>query len=200
MALREQPRGGAEMTARGHEPMSHGYRWLPSFSLTLEEEREHVRKAARRSSERPGNVRSAGTRAAPASIRASCSSRRAGSSTTAIAMRTTSRTSSRSDGRRWLTIPYSFETNDQKLSASRQLRAGRFSRAAQGGVRLPACRGSYSSEDDDGRPAHAAHRRPAGAAGDRKSSATRGGRRACGSRAGSTSRAGGSSTTASFQQ
>src|SRR5437899_306407 len=45
MALERNPVLAREITALGHEPFSHGYRWIPSYSLTREEEREHIRKA-----------------------------------------------------------------------------------------------------------------------------------------------------------
>ena len=43
-----------EVTARGHEPSSHGYRYYPSFGLSREEEREHIRKAVELTQEATG--------------------------------------------------------------------------------------------------------------------------------------------------
>ncbi len=45
VALQLNPEAAREITARGHEPCSHGYRWLPLSNLSVEEQREHVHKA-----------------------------------------------------------------------------------------------------------------------------------------------------------
>jgi peptidoglycan/xylan/chitin deacetylase (PgdA/CDA1 family) len=105
----------ATITAHGHEPCSHGYRWLPLYSLTLEEEREHVRQAvesiARTTGQRPLGWNSRGP---------SLHTRRllieeggflydsdgyADDLPYFVAV----------DDRKWLVIPYTFETNDMKL-------------------------------------------------------------------------------------
>jgi peptidoglycan/xylan/chitin deacetylase (PgdA/CDA1 family) len=56
-ALERNPELGRELTARGHEPCSHGYRWDEHFRMTPEEERESIRKAvasiAQATGERP---------------------------------------------------------------------------------------------------------------------------------------------------
>src|SRR5262249_11442232 len=44
-ALERNPDLGRELTARAHEPCSHGYRWDEHFRMTPEEERESIRKA-----------------------------------------------------------------------------------------------------------------------------------------------------------
>jgi len=45
MALERNPAAAREITAQGHEPCSHGYRWLLSYLLSRQEERDHIRKA-----------------------------------------------------------------------------------------------------------------------------------------------------------
>jgi allantoinase len=45
VALERNPELAREITAAGHEPCSHGYRWDEHFRMTLEEERENIRKA-----------------------------------------------------------------------------------------------------------------------------------------------------------
>ena len=45
MALEMNPEMAREITARGHEAASHGYRWCPTSMDTKEEEREEIRKA-----------------------------------------------------------------------------------------------------------------------------------------------------------
>ena len=45
MALELNPGAARQITARDHEPCSHGYRWIPSYTLNRDEEREHIRRA-----------------------------------------------------------------------------------------------------------------------------------------------------------
>lgn len=44
-ALERNPELGRELTTRGHEPCSHGYRWGEHFRMTEDEEREEIRRA-----------------------------------------------------------------------------------------------------------------------------------------------------------
>ena len=57
MALELNPESAREITARGHEIASHGYRWAPASIDTMEEEREYIRKSVdatlRTTGERP---------------------------------------------------------------------------------------------------------------------------------------------------
>jgi peptidoglycan/xylan/chitin deacetylase (PgdA/CDA1 family) len=43
--LETNPEAAKEIVSRGHEVCSHGYRWIEHFTLSLEEEREVIRKA-----------------------------------------------------------------------------------------------------------------------------------------------------------
>ncbi len=43
--LETNPEAAKEIVKRGHEICSHGYRWIEHFTLTLDEEREVIRKA-----------------------------------------------------------------------------------------------------------------------------------------------------------
>jgi peptidoglycan/xylan/chitin deacetylase (PgdA/CDA1 family) len=43
--LETNPEAAKEIVKRGHEICSHGYRWIEHFTLTLDEEREEIRKA-----------------------------------------------------------------------------------------------------------------------------------------------------------
>lgn len=43
-ALERNPRMGRVITERGHEPTSHGYRWLPAYLLSREQERDDLRR------------------------------------------------------------------------------------------------------------------------------------------------------------
>ena len=44
-SLEANSEAAREIASRGHEVCSHGYRWIEHFTLTREEEREHIRKA-----------------------------------------------------------------------------------------------------------------------------------------------------------
>jgi peptidoglycan/xylan/chitin deacetylase (PgdA/CDA1 family) len=115
MALEQNPEAARAITASGHEPCSHGWRWLPSYSLTVEEEREHIRRAVE-------------------SIRRTTGQRPVGWNTRGPSLHTRQLLVEEggflydSDGyaddlpyfvavgdRKWLVIPYTFETNDMKL-------------------------------------------------------------------------------------
>jgi len=43
--LETNPEAAQEIVGRGHEVCSHGYRWIEHFTLTIDEEREVIRKA-----------------------------------------------------------------------------------------------------------------------------------------------------------
>ena len=45
MTLKSNVDAAREIVRQGHEICSHGYRWLEQFTLTEEEERQHIRKA-----------------------------------------------------------------------------------------------------------------------------------------------------------
>ncbi len=45
MALEMNPDAAREITANGHEPASHGYRWMPSDFKSREEERQYILRA-----------------------------------------------------------------------------------------------------------------------------------------------------------
>ena len=57
VALERNPELARQLTARGHEPCSHGYRWDEHFRMSEDEERESIRKAVdsiqRSTGERP---------------------------------------------------------------------------------------------------------------------------------------------------
>lgn len=57
MALELNPEAAREITARGHEAASHGYRWAPGGFRSREEERDYIRRAVeageRTTGERP---------------------------------------------------------------------------------------------------------------------------------------------------
>ena len=115
VALEQNLEAARAITAHGHEPCSHGYRWLPSYRLTPDEEREHIRKAVD-------------------SIRHTTGERPVGWNTRGPSLHTRELLVEEggflydSDGyaddlpyfvrvkdTKWLVIPYTFETNDMKL-------------------------------------------------------------------------------------
>jgi peptidoglycan/xylan/chitin deacetylase (PgdA/CDA1 family) len=115
VALEQNPEAARAITAHGHEPCSHGYRWLPSYSLTADEEREHVRKAvesiARTTGQRPlgWNTRGPSLRTRELLVEEGGflydSDGYADDLPYFVGV----------NGRKWLVIPYTFETNDMKL-------------------------------------------------------------------------------------
>ena len=46
-ALERNLVAAGEITARGHEVCGHGYRWVPEYELTMEQERAHIQEAVR---------------------------------------------------------------------------------------------------------------------------------------------------------
>ena len=115
VALERNPENARAITAHGHEPCSHGYRWLPSYSLTVDEEREHIRKAVesihRTTGERPlgWNTRGPSLHTRELLVEEGGflydSDGYADDLPYFVDVK----------GKKWLVIPYSFETNDMKL-------------------------------------------------------------------------------------
>jgi peptidoglycan/xylan/chitin deacetylase (PgdA/CDA1 family) len=113
-ALEQNPAAGSAITARGHEPCGHGYRWAPLYVLGVDEERRQIRKAVEAithaTGQRPLGWNSRGQ---------SPSTRRIlidegflyDSDTYAEDLPYFVE----AEGVKWLTIPYSFETNDMKF-------------------------------------------------------------------------------------
>jgi len=114
-AVEENPRAAAEITARGHEPCGHGYRWAPLYVLPVDEERrqlllavEAIRKAT---GQRPLGWNSRGQ---------SLQTRRLLIEEGGFVYDSDSYSEDlpyfvAADGVKWLTLPYSFETNDMKF-------------------------------------------------------------------------------------
>lgn len=45
LALERNPVAAREIVARGHEVCAHGYRWVPQYAMSREEEKEHIGRA-----------------------------------------------------------------------------------------------------------------------------------------------------------
>lgn len=114
-ALELNPEAGREITACGHEPACHGYRWLPTYSLGEEEERRHMAMAVaaieRLTGERPRGWYSRGASEFTHALLAEEGGFIYGCDSYAddipyfISLK----------GRKWLVVPYSLETNDMKF-------------------------------------------------------------------------------------
>ena len=113
-ALEQNPEAGPEITKRGHEPCGHGYRWAPLYVLGIEEERRQIHKAVEAIEKATGR-RPLGW-----------NSRGQSPSTRGILIEEGFLYDSDTyaedlpyfvlaNGVKWLTIPYSFETNDMKF-------------------------------------------------------------------------------------
>ena len=115
VALERNPQAARAITQAGHEPCSHGYRWLPSYSLSEDEEREHIAKAVesirRTTGERPYGWNTRGP---------SLATRRLLVEEGGFLYDSDSYSEDLPywvgvGEHKWLVIPYTFETNDMKL-------------------------------------------------------------------------------------
>ena len=83
-ALEKNPIAAQEITANGHEACAHGYRWLPSYEFSREEEKPKLERPLRRLNAQPTNVQWVGTAAHQAPTLASFLRKTAHSSTIRI--------------------------------------------------------------------------------------------------------------------
>jgi allantoinase len=113
-ALERNPRAGAEITRRGHEPCGHGYRWAPLYVLPVDEERRQIRKAVeaieKATGQRPLGWNSRGQSLHTRSLLIEEGGFLYDSDTYSEDLPYFVSAA----GVRWLTLPYSFETNDMK--------------------------------------------------------------------------------------
>jgi len=117
-ALEQNPGTGIEITNRGHEPCGHGYRCAPLYVLNVEDERRHIRMAVdaikKATGQRPFGWNSRGQ---------SLNTRRLLIEEGGFLYDSDSYAEDlpyfvTSAGTKWLTVPYSFETNDMKYFRS----------------------------------------------------------------------------------
>ena len=113
-ALEQNPAAGPEITRRGHEPCGHGYRWAPLFVLGVEEERRQIRKAVeaieKATGQRPLGWNSRGQSPSTRGILID-----EGFLYDCDTYAEDLPYFVQANGVKWLTIPYSFETNDMKF-------------------------------------------------------------------------------------
>lgn len=114
-ALEKNPIAAREITARGHEPQSHGYLWMPLGSLSREQQMQHIKKAVdvirETTGERPLGWRSQG----PNEITRELLIEEGGFVYDGDALNDDLPYFVNAGGRKWLVIPYSFDTNDMKF-------------------------------------------------------------------------------------
>jgi allantoinase len=114
-ALEKNPIVAAEITARGHEPQSHGYLWMPLGNLTRERQREHIQKAVeairKTTGERPLGWRSQG----PNEHTRELLIEEGGFLYDGDSLNDDLPYFVNTSGKKWLVIPYSLDTNDMKF-------------------------------------------------------------------------------------
>ncbi len=113
-AVENAPELAQEIVRRGHEAAAHGRTWQNSYMLSREEEKrfiadsqETIHRVTGPEADRLERVLAAQLRAHP---RERC--RSSGSSTPSTSRATTSPSSSRSEARTFVTVPYTFNMND----------------------------------------------------------------------------------------
>ncbi len=116
VALERNPDVARELVRRGHEICGHGYRWEEYHSATEAEERESIRKTVT-SLEQTTGVRPTGwfTRYGPSVNTRRLVVEEGGFAYDSIALNDDLPYYVTVDGRPWLVIPYSFETNDARF-------------------------------------------------------------------------------------
>lgn len=114
MALANNPVAARAITEHGHEPCSHGYRWLPLYTLTESEQREHIRRAVEvieaTTGQRPLGWNSRG----PSELTRDLLAEEGGFVYESDSYADDLPYYVQTAHGRMLTIPYSFELNDQK--------------------------------------------------------------------------------------
>ena len=115
-ALERNPDLAREITARGHEPCGHGYRWAEVHRMTREEEAEDMREAMA-SIEATTGERSQGwfTRYGPSVNTRELAAAEGGIIYDSLALNDDLPYYVTVADRPWLVIPYSFETNDARF-------------------------------------------------------------------------------------
>jgi peptidoglycan/xylan/chitin deacetylase (PgdA/CDA1 family) len=118
VALERNRDAAREITRRGHEPCSHGYRWEDVSKLTLDEEREHMRLAIKSIEETTGQ-RPLGwyCRASPSIYTRQLVVEEGGFVYDSDAYNDDLPYWLEVDGKKHLVIPYTLDANDMKFSS-----------------------------------------------------------------------------------
>jgi allantoinase len=114
MALANNPVAARAITEHGHEPCSHGYRWLPLYTLSRAEEREHIHKAVAVIEETTGQRPLGWNSRGPSEHTRDLLAEEGGFLYESDTYADDLPYFVQSAHGRMLSIPYSFETNDQK--------------------------------------------------------------------------------------
>ena len=115
MALEQSPAAAREITAQGHEVSGHGYRWRPSYEMSLEEERADIRRAVEAIEEATGQRPVGWNSRAPGVHTRELLVEHGGFIYDSDSYGDDLPYFVEVDGRRFLTIPYSLETNDERF-------------------------------------------------------------------------------------
>lgn len=116
LALERNPEVAREIVARGHEVCGHGYRWEEYHSATETEERESIKKTIA-SLEQSSGQRPVGwfTRYGPSVNTRRLVADEGGFIYDSMALNDDLPHYVEANGRPWLVLPYSFETNDARF-------------------------------------------------------------------------------------
>jgi len=116
LALERNPQLGPELVRRGHEIFGHGYRWEEHFKMGEEEEREAIRKTVE-SLQRTTGERPLGwyTRYAHGENTRRLVIEEGGFEYDSMAYNDDLPYYTEAEGRKWLVVPYSLETNDTRF-------------------------------------------------------------------------------------
>ena len=115
MALEQSPAAAREITGQGHEVSGHGYRWRPSYEMSLEEERADIRRAVEAIEEATGQRPVGWNSRAPGVHTRELLVEHGGFIYDSDSYGDDLPYFVEVDGRRFLTIPYSLETNDERF-------------------------------------------------------------------------------------
>lgn len=116
LALERNPELAREITARGHEPCGHGYRWTEAHRMTRAEEQADIARTIQSLTETTG-ARPLGwfTRYGPSVNTRELVAAEGGFLYDSIAANDDLPYYVRVNGQPWLVVPYSFETNDARF-------------------------------------------------------------------------------------
>ncbi len=117
-ALEQNPAAGAEITARGHEPAGHGYRWVPLYGLSVDDERQQIGMAIKAIQKATGRRPIGWNSRGPSFNTRRLLIEEGGFLYDSDSFGEDLPYFVAAAGVKWLIVPYSFETNDMKYFRS----------------------------------------------------------------------------------